>query len=266
VRSVNAEQLEVVPELRERNLRRKKIRIREDGEIRRAVRTALLNDPRVRSFKVDVKVDNGIVTLNGLVDNPKAKQVAGEDASNTVGVLGVNNRIKVRPSGMAPDQVIGENVISAIRWDPYLETYEITVVARNRKVYLSGMVDNYYEKMRAGDTASRVAGVEEVRNNLKVSYVWPYKSDDEIKKAVRNRLYWNVFVDSGDVELRVEDGTVTLSGEVADRAAMMAAVRSAFNGGAKKVINRLTVRGQGRKEPEVYTMPFYLRHGGGMYL
>lgn len=266
VRSVNAEQLEVVPVLRKRDLRRKKIKIRSDKEIRRAVRDALVQDPRVHKFKVDVKVDDGVVTLDGLVDNPKAKQAAQEDASNTAGVFGVNNGIKVRPGGGARDQVIEENVLRAIRWDPYLERYEIIVVVRNRKVYLNGMVDNYYEKLRAENIASRVSGVAEVRNSLEVSYVWPYKSDDEIKRAVRNRFYWNVFVDAEDVELRVEDGTVTLSGEVADRAEMMSAVRSAFEGGAKRVINRLTIRGKEGKEAEIYTESYYYRLSGGSYL
>ncbi|MEQ9232499.1 BON domain-containing protein [Coleofasciculus sp. E2-BRE-01] len=81
-----------------------------DAEIQDAVKDALLYDPRVASFNVNVAVDNGEVMLTGNVDNLKAKNAAAQDASNTVGVWNVENQINVEPV----DEVSQSDKLSSI--------------------------------------------------------------------------------------------------------------------------------------------------------
>ncbi|MGH9336757.1 MAG: BON domain-containing protein, partial [Vicinamibacteria bacterium] len=57
-----------------------------DDEIERAVEDALFYDPRVRSFNVEVEVEDGIATLQGEVGSLEAKLAAEEDTASVVGV------------------------------------------------------------------------------------------------------------------------------------------------------------------------------------
>jgi len=196
----------------------------------------------------------------------KARRAAARDARNTVGVVRVENRIAVR--GTAPaDSVIEERIESAVANDPYLERYEIGVNVVDRTAYLYGTVDSYFEKGRADDTAAAVQGVKEVRNNLSVDYMdeplvydpyvhgdyvyeygWydyiPYHTfadDREIKNEIEDELFWSPFVDADQVDVRVSDGTATLSGTVDSWNEREAAVENAYEGGAVWVKNHLTV-------------------------
>lgn len=47
--------------------------------------------------KLDVQLDNGVITLRGAADTPEQKDFAGHLARNTGGVARVNNQITVAP-------------------------------------------------------------------------------------------------------------------------------------------------------------------------
>jgi osmotically-inducible protein OsmY len=98
VRAVDDTDLKVEKWARDDDLRDKKYVQKSEDAIRQAVSDALLFDPRVSSFKIDVAVAGSVVTLRGTVDNLKAKLAAAQDARNTVGVRRVKNHIKVKPA------------------------------------------------------------------------------------------------------------------------------------------------------------------------
>ncbi|MBD3427088.1 MAG: BON domain-containing protein [Candidatus Omnitrophica bacterium] len=252
VESVNDQKLEVVPVFEDKMQRKGEIVVKGDEKIEQAVKDTLKYDPRVNSFDIDVSADEGVVTLRGKVDNFAARRAATRDVRNTAGVVSVINFIKVRPLKAPDDAIIAGNVRSAMEWDPYLEKYEISVTVRNQKAYLYGVVDTYFEKRRASDVASRVFGVADVQNNLTVSYVWPLKSDKAIKRDVQDQLFWSLLVDSTDIQVEVDDGTVTLKGQVYDWAELDAAVQNAFEGGAYKVESELNIKGQEETYPAIY--------------
>jgi osmotically-inducible protein OsmY len=70
------------------------------------------------------------------------------------------------------------------------------------------------------------------------------KSDLRIKMDVKWELSMSPFVDADHIHVTVRDGVVTLRGSVEDQAAFDAATKNAMDGGAKKVINLLTIAGQ----------------------
>ncbi len=238
-----------------------------DAEIKSALDTALAYDPRVFSFDVYVHVRDGIVTLRGTVDNLKAKRAAGRVARHTVGVLRVYNRIKVRPSTPS-DAEINTAINDAMLWDPFVDAHEVKVTVKGGDVYLDGKVDSYFEKGRADDVAARIHGVVSVVNRLNVKdgrealaynpfvdemYIYDsdwydyqpfqtFKSDREIKKDIRSELYWNPFVFSGNVKVKVKNGVATLRGEVPTWTSYDAAMEEAYEGGATWVQNRITVK------------------------
>jgi osmotically-inducible protein OsmY len=235
------------------------------------VNDALLYDPRIFSFDVEPNVDNGVVTLTGTVNNLQAKRAAESDARNTVGVLRVVNRLKVRPVEMVPDEEITAAVRDALLVDPIVERYEIDVSVVNGKVYLSGMIDSKYEKRRAEETVARQLGVVEVQNNLLTEYLWEPKSDWAIREDIETKFRWNPFIDPNDITVTVVDGYVTLTGQVDMFLESKLAVENAFEGGARTVDNDLEVRfDYGLPQPGYhYEAPYWpdpWLHGGmGLY-
>jgi osmotically-inducible protein OsmY len=268
VKSVDDSGLEVKRWARDPDLKGKKYNRKSNKEIENAVKDALLYDPRVFSFKVTPEVDGASVILRGTVDNLKAKRAAAQDARNTVGVLMVDNRIKVRPATWLSDEKLEDKVSNAILRDPYLEGYKIIVDVQNRVVKLYGTVNTYFERKQADDVASRVDGIIFVENNLKVQtdyepdlynpyvddgYIYngdwynhrprfPAKTDSRIKQDIEHELFWSPFVDADDVNITVNDGRVTLKGSVDSWSEYNAAVNNAYEGGAVYVDNELMVK------------------------
>ncbi|MGD9031351.1 MAG: BON domain-containing protein [Desulfobacteraceae bacterium] len=216
-----------------------------DKEIERAVRDALLYDPRIFSFNPEVEVKDGVVTLSGVVDNQKAKKAAEEDAKHTAGVWRVKNYMRVRPKIQPSDVQIARRVWDAFSRDTFVERHDISVSVINGTVHLYGTVDSLSERMAAEDLASRVKGVVEVENRVVVGHTVPdrgEKSDWEIKEDIESELSRDPFVDSDEVRVTVRDGVVTLTGTVYSWTEHAAASANAYQGGALKVRNRLNVR------------------------
>lgn len=268
VESVDASGLEVSEWAREEKLRKTKYAAKTDEEIQEAIEDALLFDPRVYSFNITPTVSAGEVTLRGTVNNLKAKRAAAKDARNTVGVVDVVNRIRVRTDEQLSDTEIAEDVRAALQRDPYVERLEINVNVVDGVAYLNGRVDSYFEKAQADDIAATVEGVVEVENNLTIDddydplvydpyiddwYAYDYDwydygpvysvlSDSEIEEQIDSELWWSPFVDSDDVNVQVEDGVARLSGTVESWSERSAATENAYEGGATWVYNNLTVQ------------------------
>lgn len=268
VNAVDAERLEVRWWARDAMERNKKWPDVTDEQMRKAIRRALLHDPRVLAFQPQVEARDGVVTLRGVVDSLKAKKAAGRDAENTIGVWYVRNLLEVRTDPVA-DELLEGSVRDALRRDPYLTQRSIRVSAVNGKVYLLGDVDSYFERAQAEDAVARVVGVVEVDNQLDVAYdgrdygildryddeplespygfdhpsVRPSKSDSAIEAAIEAELFWSPFVNEDSIEVEVIDGEATLSGTVESWHERMAATENAFEGGASEVVNQLKIRG-----------------------
>ena len=64
-------------------------------DVRMQVLNALHWDLAVPRHRVKVQVENGWVTMSGLVDLPYQRSCAEFDARNVLGVVGVINRIRL---------------------------------------------------------------------------------------------------------------------------------------------------------------------------
>jgi osmotically-inducible protein OsmY len=266
VKSVDSSALTVEKWARDEALRGEKYVLKSEEEVQSAVKRALLHDPRVNRFNVAVDVIGTVVTLRGEVDNLKAKRAAEQDARNTVGVSDVRNRLRVRSAVRSSDVQIAEDIREALLRDPYVDRFEITVTVVEGTALLYGTVDSYFERNRADDLASRVFGVVDVTNHLRVdfdtsstydpyvddAYVGqdalagyerraPLKTDAEIEDAIESHLWWSPFVNSDNVTVSVTNGIATLTGTVGSWSERQAATKNAYDGGATLVSNDLTV-------------------------
>jgi osmotically-inducible protein OsmY len=208
-----------------------------------AIQEAWQSDPRVRAFNLDVRVDNGVALLTGVVDNLAAKRAAGEDARELISVRRVRNHIKVRPQADRPDRELARAVERALKRHAAIPQREITVSASNGTVYLEGDVDYPSQALMAGDVAAGVRGVVAVQNGLEAYQGTSHVQDDlALKSEVDEQLEWSPFLDSGGVSVTVRDGRVVLQGTVNTWVGKYAAERNAYQAGAEAVDNRLEVK------------------------
>jgi osmotically-inducible protein OsmY len=116
---------------------------------------------------------------------------------------------------MRTDDEILKDVIAELKYEPNLRDDDVAVSVRDAVVTLAGFVDSYADKWRAETVASRVKGVKAVANDLEVKL--PSSSqrpDPEIARAVVDGLKWNVLVPHENIKATVENGWVTLRGDV----------------------------------------------------
>jgi osmotically-inducible protein OsmY len=145
---------------------------------------------------------------------------------------------------MSNDRQLQQDVIAELGWDAAIDASRIGVEAEDGIVTLTGHVESYAQKWAAERAAQRVSGVKGVAVEMEV--VLPgssQRSDADIARMASNALEWNVLVPRDAVAVLVEDGHVTLSGEV-EWAYVRNAAESSVRGlsGVKNVANLIRIR------------------------
>ncbi len=116
---------------------------------------------------------------------------------------------------MKTDAEIREDVIRELRWDRQITDPDaIGVAVTDGAVTLTGHTPTYAEKLAAARAAERVYGVKAVANDLKVQLPGMPRDDSEIAAAIAHVLDNNVQIPAGQVHARVQNGWVTLEGNV----------------------------------------------------
>lgn len=109
---------------------------------------------------------------------------------------------------------------------------------------LTGHVENYAEKLAAETAARRVRGVKAVAEEIEVRLPFEMtRGDDEVAAAAVDRLAWDVSVPRDSVQVKVEKGWVTLSGQLEwhyQKEAVEQNIRSLL--GVVGVSNQMTIR------------------------
>lgn len=113
------------------------------------------------------------------------------------------------------DAQVKADVLKELKWDTTVSETEVGVQVKDGIVTLTGNVDAYPKRMAARNAAHRVIGVLDVVDELKVRIptVWE-RTDEDIAKAVRNALKWDVLVPDDRITTTVSNGTVMLQGSV----------------------------------------------------
>jgi osmotically-inducible protein OsmY len=113
------------------------------------------------------------------------------------------------------DKQLLMDIIEELDWEPSIDSTHIAVAVENGVVTLTGHVPNFAQKATAESTVKRVHGVRAIAQELEVRP--PHtatRADDEIAKRAVNILDWDVTVPTDAVQVKVQDGWVTLSGQV----------------------------------------------------
>jgi osmotically-inducible protein OsmY len=116
---------------------------------------------------------------------------------------------------MKSDAELLRDVSEELKWDPRVVDDEIGISVRSGVVTLTGSVPTFSQKLAAVESVERVAGVRAIAQELKVKiYETSRQSDTELAHQILNTLAWDIEVPHEKIKARVEDGWVTLEGEV----------------------------------------------------
>jgi Predicted periplasmic or secreted lipoprotein len=209
---------------------------------------SLKRDVYLSDLPITVLVNNGVVTLTGAVGNFYERDRAENDINWISNVKDINNSIEVkwwfmkqgiRMERPAPSDVeLKNDILAELSQDSRVNASGITVKTTLGHVTLDGSVKNAYEKDIAKRDANDVVGVGFVTNNLSVR--GEIRSDKFIREDVEFNLDTDYTLEGFDIDTRVKDGIVTLSGEVHTLFQKSHARDIATRvKGVKKVINRI---------------------------
>ena len=144
---------------------------------------------------------------------------------------------------MKNDLEIQQDVINHLKWQPSINSSNIGVAVKNGVVTLSGQVDTYYQKLAAENAAKKVTGVRAIAEDLQVGMSPAFhKTDAEIAESVLNALKWHSAVPENKIKVKVDDGFVTLEGQV-EWEFQSSSAKSAVSNllGVKNVINNIVI-------------------------
>lgn len=145
---------------------------------------------------------------------------------------------------MTSDIAIRQHILTELEFEPALDAAHIGVAVEGGVVTLSGHVHSYAERAIAEQAVARVKGVKALAQELQVRFPQNRKTeDDQIAKRALKIIGWDATVPEGKVKIKVQNGWITLSGEVEwnyQRAAAEDAVRKLS--GVIGVTNLVTVR------------------------
>jgi len=106
-------------------------------------------------------------------------------------------------------------VMDELKWEPSVNEADIGVIVKDGIVTLTGAVESYAEKSAAERAAQRVAGVKGVANEIEIRLPGGSKrTDADIARAAANTIQWHVFLPRDHVKVAVDQGWVTLRGDV----------------------------------------------------
>ncbi len=263
-----------------------------DDDLQQQVKNALFVDPATDSYEVDIHVEDGTVTLTGIVDSFAEKELAMDVARQVEGVKVVQNDISVQYTAPRSDDEIQEDIVQRLHFDALVDGDLVEVGVKDGRVTLSGWVGSARERNQA-EYDAWVLGVKAVdSNDVKVAW-WKrdqmqkdkYRptSEEEIQSAVNKALSQDPRVAGFNPTVTVNNGIVVLRGKVDTLWAKEAAEQDAENTvGVRRVRNLLKVKPTDKKEDQeiaetiragLSRSPFVNRHdirlsvlGGKAYL
>lgn len=116
---------------------------------------------------------------------------------------------------MKTDSQLQLDVIDELKWEPSVNAEDIGVEVKDGIVTLAGHVDTYGEKWDAEHATQRVSGVQAVAVEMDVKLPFSHiRTDADLARSVANTLEWTAYLPKESVKILVENGYVTLSGEV----------------------------------------------------
>ena len=212
-----------------------------DNDLTADVSDELFWDPKVDSTAIAVSADDGKITLRGTVGSFREKREAKQAAKRVFGVVSIDNELQVKlmNDDKRADADVRGDVLQALMLDSLVPKTVDAKVADDF-VTLTGTADWQYQRDEAEFVASNIVGALDVIDEIELDGPTPDAGDvqDSIKKAFKR----NAAVDSDDLYVSTDNGTVTLNGSVSSWAEHDEALDAAWAApGVTSVHDEMTV-------------------------
>ncbi len=217
--------------------------VKSTKDIRAAVEKELDFDPLVDGSGITVKNMNGDVALNGTVTSYPQHVQAAAAARRVQGVTGVHNHLMV-------DLPLADYRDDAMLTTAANNTLSMTVTvpgsveasASEGNVWLTGTVDNRFQRDAAEQAVARLAGVRGIADDIEIFTDIEAADVTDLVQDALDR-YGLMSVDT-DVQVDASDGTVALTGHVRTWSEHAAVIDAAWRGvGVKNVRDYVVVMG-----------------------
>ncbi|SDE44021.1 BON domain-containing protein [Paraburkholderia lycopersici] len=215
--------------------------MKSDEALREDVVCELLWDPAIDAARVEVGVQDRIVTLSGAVPSYAQKMAIQRAVERVAGcrAIAIELTIEPPPAVPHPDVDLAEAIALALRWQAGLAETQVHVEVERGCVTLSGVVDWGYQRNLAEKVVSRMRGVMgvtnevAVRNSGDVAHVAEHISAALARRAQR---------EFAGIHITVENGVATLSGTVSSLRDRRAACGATWaTRGVRRVVDKLIV-------------------------
>ena len=184
-----------------------------NAELQTDVQDAIKREPLLHAAEIGVTVQDGIVSLTGIVDT-YAKKLEAESATKKVaGVKAVVEEIEVRVPTIwnKSDKEIAVEVLAGLKANLIVPHDKVTIKVENGWVTLEGELSWNYQSDAARYAATYLSGVKGVSNNIKIKS----ESTDKIEQRdVENALARSWSLNSSKIHVKVEGTKVILTGTV----------------------------------------------------
>lgn len=139
---------------------------RSDTDVATAAANALAWDVMIPDKAIKVKVEHGVLTLQGSVDYGFEKREAERVVRNLTGVRNVINLILVKPK--ASSLAVSERIEKQLLESAERDAHKVRVETRDGTVTLSGTVRSWIEREDAAKAAWSTPGISRVQNYITV--------------------------------------------------------------------------------------------------
>jgi hyperosmotically inducible protein len=204
----------------------------------------------LKKFKnIQISVKNGVVDLEGTVNDFATKEEIDKKAHRTKNVVAVRNKLQIAGAGQMSDAQMQQKIVQKLQYDRvgYGNAFNaISVNVQNGVVTLAG---NAYGPVAADSAVSLVShfpGVQDVVNNIQVDPLSPM--DDRSRLQVYRAIYGYPSLQkysldpAQPIRITVVNGNVTLNGVVNSQADKnVSGIRANGVPGIFKVTNNLQV-------------------------
>jgi len=183
-------------------------------ELQRDVQLAIKWEPLLKDEEIGAVAKAGVVTLTGTVDSYRKKAEAEAAARSVAGVQAVVEEIEIRfdnSSFSKNDNEIAAEVLNVFKWHAEVPGDQIKITVEKGWVSLQGEVQWNYQKEIAESAVANLLGVTGVINHIKIMV---NKLDEVEKAAIEDALERNWSLSECDIEVKVSDNKVTLTGIV----------------------------------------------------
>ena len=183
-----------------------------DAKMKNEIMEELLWDATIKSRDIVVRAHQGVVTLSGTVSNYAEKTAAELAVQRVSGVKAIAEELEVHgiDGQLRSDSQVADAVSRTLAWHVWVPSHILATV-ENGWVTLTGQAKWEYERNSAENAIEYLAGVKGVSNKIEVK---PVLMPSEVKQSIEAALKRNAQVDAQNINVTIEKGIVTRTGNV----------------------------------------------------